>query len=522
VNFERIPPSLPFRTLGEVLPFHGMERGDKVVLRVPPDGAMTYAELGKEVLRFSAFLADRGIPGGSRVAILLPNLPEFVIAYFGAIAAGCVAVPVNTRLTPPEVGYILSDCGASAVVTTPEPLEAVAGLPEVSGISCRVVVGDASRGAIPFREALDREPDPAPRPCDPEDVATLLYTSGTTGFPKGAMISHRNTLFNVRSCRATLGYREEDVGLITLPLFHVTGLNSQLVALLAFGGTVVLQREYDTREMLSLISRCRITALFLVPAIYKLITLRKDRGEFDLSCVRIAAYGGAPMDPETIRAIRRIFPAALHNCYGLTECSSLATVLPAELALDRADSVGLAVPGTKAEVRGPTGEPLPPGEAGELHLQGPHIVGGYFGSPEKTRDAIRDGWLRTGDIARIDAGGLVTILDRAKDMINRGGEKVYGLEVENVIYAFPGVAEAAVIGIPHPIFGEVPAASVVPMPGVSLDPAAVLEYCRTRLADFKVPVEIRIESSLPRNPGGKVMKQELKRRWQTGMEEERR
>lgn len=516
------PIPLPFRTIGEIVPRHALDRGDKAALRFPPDGAVTYAEMDAQIRRFSAFLASRGAPGGSRVAILLPNLPEFVIAYFGAIAAGCVAVPVNTRLTAPEVGYILSDCAASVVVTTREHFESVSVLPEARQVACWVVAEYAGKGAIPFRDALDREPLPAPRSCDPGDVAVLLYTSGTTGFPKGAMISHRNTLFNVESCRATLGYGGEDIGLITLPLFHVTGLNSQLVALLACGATVVLQREYDTREMCSLISRFRITALFLVPAIYKLITLRDDRSEFDLSCVRIAAYGGAPMDPETIRAIRGILPAALHNCYGLTECSSLATVLPAERALDRADSVGFPVPGTRAQVRGPSGDVLPPGEPGELHLSGPHIVQGYYGLPDRTREAIRDGWLRTGDIARIDAEGLVTILDRVKDMINRGGEKVYGLEVENVIYAFPGVAEAAVIGIPHPIFGEVPAASVVPMPGATLDPEAIVGYCRTRLADFKVPVEIRIEPSLPRNPGGKVMKQELKRRWTTGMKEERR
>lgn len=513
---------LVIRTLGEIIPFHAKERSAKVALRVPPDGAMTYAELDANVRRFSAFLASRGIPGGSSVAILLPNLPEFVIAYFGAIAAGCVAVPVNTRLTAAEVGYILADCAASVVVTTREPFETVSVLPEARRVTCWVVAEGAVGDAIPFRDTLDREPVPAPRPCDPGDVAVLLYTSGTTGFPKGAMISHRNTLFNVESCRATLGYGEQDIGLITLPLFHVTGLDSQLVALLALGATVVLQREYSTRDMLSLISRFRITALFLVPAIYKLITLRDDLDAFDLSCVRIAAYGGAPMDPETIRAIRGILPAALHNCYGLTECSSLATVLPSTLALERADSVGFPVPRTQAQVRGPSGDPLPPGEPGELYLSGPHIVQGYYGLPDKTRETIRDGWLRTGDIARIDAEGLVTILDRVKDMINRGGEKVYGLEVENVLYAFPGVAEAAVIGIPHPIFGEVPAASVVPMPGGSLDPEAIAAYCRTRLADFKVPVEIRIESSLPRNPGGKVMKQELKRRWTTGMKEEPR
>jgi acyl-CoA synthetase (AMP-forming)/AMP-acid ligase II len=333
------------------------------------------------------------------------------------------------------------------------------------------------------------------------------------------MISHRNTLFNVDSCRSTLGYGEEDVGLLTLPLFHVTGLHSQLVALLACGATIVLQKEYDTGQVLERIARNRVTALFFVPAIYKLFTLRNDIGRHDLSSVRIAAYGGAPMAPETILALRKIFSARLHNCYGLTECSSLGTVLPAELALTRSESVGIPVPGTEAEVRGADGGTLPPGEPGELYLRGPHIVRGYFGAPEKTREAIRDGWLRTGDIARIDGDGFIYILDRAKDMINRGGEKIYSLEVENVLYMCPGVAEAAVFGIPHPVFGEVPAARLVPLPGATIDPEKIRAFCRARLADYKVPVQVGIADRIPRNPGGKILKKELRREWESRSQE---
>ncbi len=510
----------PFTTLPEILPFHGKARGEKVAVSVPPAGEMTFRALEETTRKFSAFLEARGIRAKGRVAILLPNVPEFVVSYFGTISASAIAVPVNYRLSPPEIGYILSDCRPSAVVTTREQFGKIRHRDDAAGVPSWVLVDGEDEGSIPFREAVDREPSGFPEGGSPDDVAVLLYTSGTTGFPKGAMISHRNTLFNVGSCRATLGYREEDVGLINLPLFHVTALHSQLVALLACGASVVLQKAYDTREMLSLISSYRATALFFVPAIYKLITLRDDLSEFDLSSVRIAAYGGAPMDPETIRAIRKILPAELFNCYGLTECSSLGTVLPSRLALSRSDSVGLPVPGTEAQVRNPSGEVLPPGEAGDLYLKGPHIVQGYYGAPEKSRETIRDGWLGTGDIARIDRDGLVTILDRAKDMINRGGEKVYGLEVENVIYAVPGVAEAAVFGVPHPVFGEVPVAAVVPMPGALLSPETIREECSNRLADFKVPVEVRFVDALPRNPGGKVLKHELKKRWAKGPQEE--
>lgn len=509
-----------FRTIPEILPVHARAKGNKVAVHFPPEGEMTYADLEEKARVFIAFLRARGIRPGERVAILLPNVPEFVLSYFGTISASAIAVPVNYRLSPSEIGYILSDCSPSAVVTTKEQFGKVFPRKDAEGVSTWVLVDGAAEGAIPFQEALDREAVDLRPTCSKDDVATLLYTSGTTGFPKGAMISHRNTLVNVDSCLATLGYREDDTGLINLPLFHVTALHSQLVALLACGASVVLQREYSTKEMLVLISRYRATALFFVPAIYKLITLREDLGMFDLSSVRIAAYGGAPMDPETIRAIRRILPAELFNCYGLTESSSLATVLPSRMALSHSDSVGLPVPGTEAQIRGPSGEVLPPGETGELFLKGQNIVQGYYGAPDKSREAIREGWLKTGDIARIDRDGLVTILDRAKDMINRGGEKVYGLEVENAIYAIAGVAEAAVFGVPHPIFGEVPVANVVPMPEAVLDPEAIQAHCRSRLADYKVPVEVRLVDALPRNPGGKVLKQVLKNQWAPRPKEE--
>lgn len=499
------------RTIPEILLLHARERGGKTAVVTDGGEAVSYAALDERARRFAGHLRTLGIPAGERVAILLPNCGEFVVSYFGAIAAGNVAVPVNCRLSPPEVGYILSDCGARVVVTTRERFEKVRGEEGARGVDSWLLSDDASGGGTSFPQALAADPLPAPVPCSPDDLAVLLYTSGTTGFPKGAMISHANTLFNVGSCRRTLGYGEDDVGLISVPLFHVTGLHSQLVALLACGGTVVLQREYDTRRALGLISRHRATALFFVPAIYKLFTLRKDLSEFDLSAVRIAAYGGAPMDPGTIRELMRIFRARLHNCYGLTESSSLGTVLPAELAESCPDSVGFPVPGSDAEVRGADGCVLPAGKAGELFLKGPHIVRGYFRAPEKTREAIRDGWLATGDVARIDAQGLVYILDRAKDMINRGGEKIYGLEVENVLYSLPEVAEAAVVGAPHPIFGEVPVAFVVAMPGCRIDPERIRERCRSRLADYKVPVEVRQLERLPRNPGGKVIKGELKR-----------
>lgn len=500
----------PARAISDV-PWAGRALGDKPALH-HGDVTLTYRGLHDGCARFASFVAARA-GAGARVALLLQNVPELVIGYFGAIAAGAIAVPINHRLSPPEVGYVLADSGAALVVTTKAQHARIAHLPEALGVSTWLLVDGEAPGAEPFRAALAAPPLPAPVAASGDVVACLLYTSGTTGFPKGAMLSHANTLFNVGSCDRTLGYRSDDIGLVALPLFHVTALHSQLVALLARGGTVVLQQDYDTRGLLELIARFRVTTLFLVPAIYKLMTLRREEvSRHDLSCVRLAAYGGAPMDPETIRRLRELLPGVeLHNCYGLTECSSLGTVLPAGAVLSKADSVGLPVPGTQAEIRDDAGRPLPAGSPGELFLRGPHVVQGYWGAPEKSRAAIRDGWLRTGDVARMDDEGYVFILDRVKDMINRGGEKIYGLEVENVLYAFPGVAEAAVAGVPHVVFGEVPVAFVVPLPGCAVDPERLRAHCATRLADFKVPVEVRILEKLPRNPGGKVVKNELRR-----------
>lgn len=512
----------PYRSIAEI-PFLQARRVPEKPALVSEGGTLSHRQLWEEVARFAGFVAARA-GEGARVGILLPNVPELAVAYFGAVAAGAVAVPINFRLSPPEVGYVLQDCAAAVLVTTAAQHARLAALPEARSVRIFAVVDGAPAGAVSFEAALaGATPLAGPAPASAGDVACLLYTSGTTGFPKGAMISHGNCLFNAGSCERTLGYREDDVGLVTLPLFHVTALHSQLVALLALGATVVLQREYDTRRMLELAALHRVTALFLVPAVYKLVTLRDDLATYDLSRVRLAAYGGAPMDPETIRALGRLLPGVeLHNCYGLTECSSLGTVMPAEAVLSRTESVGLPVPGTEAQVRSASGEALARGTPGELHLRGPHVVQGYWGAPEKTRAAMGDGWLRTGDVARIDEAGFVFVLDRVKDMINRGGEKIYGLEVENVLYAFPGVQEAAVVGVAHPVFGEVPVAFLAPFPGASLDPGALRAHCAARLADFKVPVEYRFVEKLPRNPGGKVLKQELRRAFEARSEESAR
>jgi acyl-CoA synthetase (AMP-forming)/AMP-acid ligase II len=324
------------------------------------------------------------------------------------------------------------------------------------------------------------------------------------------MMTHRNIFTNARNCGAMLTYTEKDITLIVVPLFHVTGLNSQLVAFTYLGGTCVIMKAYKTAEMIQAIERHKITVLFNVPTMYVLMLINETLKDTDISSLRMAAYGGAPMDKETILALKERLGLELFNAYGLTESSSLTTVLPACDAVRKAPSVGLPVPGVQVRTVDGEGREVPAGEAGALLIKGQNIVRGYFNQPEATRKSIVEGWLHTGDVARIDDEGYVFIVDRMKDMIVRGGENIYSIEVESVLNSHPRVLESAVVPEPHHIFGEVVRACLVLRPEMEATAEEILEYCRQHLADFKVPARVLFLSALPRNPGGKVIKTQLR------------
>ncbi|HEX7125452.1 MAG TPA: AMP-binding protein [Thermodesulfobacteriota bacterium] len=472
---------------------------------------LTYGELAREVLSVAGDLAAAGVAPGDRVGLLLPNVIEFPVFYYGALAAGAVAVPLNTRLTPHELEYIVRDAGLAALVADPAfwgTVEAIR--PALSGLRRLLVRGtDAPTGATPTADARRAPPLSAPR--EPvNDLAQVLYTSGTTGLPKGAMMRHANVLFNARACERCIGYRADDVTLVAVPLFHVTGLNTQLVAVHAVGGVVSLLAEYKADRFLARLEADRVTAAVAVPTIFTLLLVNPNRPRTDLSALRLVAYGGAPIAPETVRQLDEALGVAQFNLYGLTETSSLTTVLPSADALRKLGSVGLPVPGVRVRVVDDAGRDLPAGEAGELLIAGPNIVAGYLNKPEATAAAIRDGWLLTGDVARLDEEGYVFVVDRKKDMINRAGEKVYCIEVEAVLNAHPAVLESAVVPHPDPIFGEVVKAVCVLRPGASATAEDVIAFCRPRLAHFKLPAVVRFVPELPRNPGGKVLKPRLK------------
>jgi acyl-CoA synthetase (AMP-forming)/AMP-acid ligase II len=438
---------------------------------------VTYRELWDAAARVAGGLREAGLRRGDRVAIRHGNGLEWVHAFFGTVLAGAVAVPVNTRFTEAEADYVITDSGARVVLT---PNRALA------------------EGRPYADDDLTRD-----------DLAAIFYTSGTTGFPKGAMTSHDNFLTSVEN-----GVRVADVPrdeesvrtLVSVPLFHVAGCNNQLLPSIQEGGTTVIMPAFDADRFLLAIGEERIRIVASVPAIYWNVLSRDDIADHDLSGVGWATYGGAPIAPSLVHRIKKVFTEArVGNGFGLTETSSLSTFLPDEWAYTHAESVGFAAPTVDLALDHQPGRDA--ADVGELLIRGANVVRGYWGRPDATGAAFRDGWLRTGDLARIDDEGRVYLVDRIKDMINRGGENVYSVEVENVLAAAPGVFEVAVVGVPDEMMGEKVGAVVVPVPGEAFDGEAVLAYARERLADFKVPQFLRVQPEpLPRNPGGKVVK----------------
>ncbi|MFH1091491.1 MAG: long-chain-fatty-acid--CoA ligase [Pseudomonadota bacterium] len=477
------------------------------------DRSLTYREVLAQVQALAAALEDRGVGSGDRVALLFPNCIEFCLAYFAVLSLGAVVVPLNNRLAPREFEYIINDSGAETLIVGYQFWDAYGafknGLTTVSRV---IYAGEAPvDGAEFWPELMVSGTAPRSRPdLEPDHPACIMYTSGTTGLPKGAVMSHRNIFTNARNCGVHFTYQENDVTLITVPLFHVTGLNSQLVAFFYTGGTCVILRAYNTGEMIRQAERYRVTVLVGVPTMYSLMLVNPALDQCDLSSLRMAGFGGAPMDPETIFQLQKRLGVGLYNGYGLTETSSVATTLPACDALRKAGSIGLPATWTQLRVVDHEGRDLPPDEVGELLIKGPQVVSGYWNKPEATARDITDGWLHTGDYARIDPEGFAFIVDRKKDMINRGGENVYSIEVESALLAHPKILEAAVVPRPHSIFQEVVHAFVVLNPGAEADEDEIIRFCHGRIADYKIPASVSFIDELPRNPGGKVLKARLR------------
>jgi long-chain acyl-CoA synthetase len=451
----------------------------------------------------------------SHVALLMPNCLELLPAYFGILRADCVAVPVNARLKADELQFILGDSEAQAMFVHPGTWKpAQEALKALNWTRPIIAVGfdQPPEGTIPFDSLLtNNEACPAPNALEGRDTtAAIIYTSGTTGRPKGAMLTHGNVLFNVESTIAGHGLRGDDIHLLVVPLFHVTGLNTIMPTALTQGGKLVVSAAIDPEELADDIERHKCTTFFGVPTTFYLLANVKDLDVAKMKSLRLICYSGAPMSPLTIQRLRDLFPEVeLHNFYGLTETTSVTTVLPDDQAIRRAESIGLPPPNLELCILDEQDKPLPAGEVGELCVRGASVFKSYFKRDEATQEAKRGGWFHTGDTAYIDNEGFVFLRGRRKEMFIVAGENVYPIEVENALCAHPAVQEAAVFGRPDPALGEVAHAAVVLRPGQTLTERELKAFANQRLAAFKLPRTIKFMDKLPRNPSGKVLKRDL-------------
>jgi len=509
--------------------------GDLVFL-VYEDETLTFEQHFRAVAHLATILRDRyGVQTGDRVAIAMRNFPEWSIAFWAAAAAGAVVVPLNAWWTGPELVYGLQDSGSTVVFLDEERAERLrdelAGLGLKGAIVAKAGDGDLPAGVERFEDVLGDVPADAELPeveLDPEDDATIFYTSGTTGFPKGALGTHRNicgNLFSLVFCNARAALRKtsaptdadaapsgQNTYLLSVPFFHATGCHSILVANLAFGGKIVIMHKWDPDRALELIERERVTTFGGVPSMVWQVLEHPEFDKRDTSSVRSIGYGGAPAPPELVKRIEAMFPGrSPSNGYGLTETSSVTTMNAGDDYKAKPKSVGVPVPVCDVQVVDEDGNPVPTGEVGELWIKGPNVVKGYWNKPEATEAAFGGGWFRSGDGAMLDEEGFVYIVDRIKDMVIRGGENVYCAEVEAAIFEHPEVSDAAVIGVPHQVLGEEVGAVVVRTPGSTLTAADLQRHVRERLAAFKVPAHVFFrDEPLPRNPAGKVLKRDLK------------
>jgi len=524
------PPTL--RDLFRIAQGHGEKTF--VVYR---DERVTFTGFARAATALAHALVAAGIGKGDRVAIALRNLPEWPVCYYGALLAGAIATPLNAWWTGPELAYALRHSGARVLIADGARFERIAPHraecpalervfvtrmePDDRATPLAVVIGPVSDWAT--------LPDLAPPDIalDPEDDATLFYTSGTTGRPKGAVGTHRAAATTVMAypysaSRSALRRGEtppkpdpsapQRATLLVIPLFHVTGCHASLGSALYGGHRLVMMHRWDAHEALDLIDREGCTGAGGVPTIaWQLATAAREAGR-PLPSLESVTYGGAPAAGDLVRALGEAFPKAVPATgWGMTETSATFTHHQAEDYLAHPESCGPPLPVCEVRILDPLGQDLPPGSVGELCVKGPNVVRGYWDDPQATAEVFSEGWLRTGDLARADDEGFLTIVDRIKDMLIRGGENIYCCEVENALYAHPDVIDAVVLAVPHPTLGEEPGAIVALAEGARIGPEEIRAFAAERLAAFKVPVRVVVwDGLLPRNPAGKILRAPLR------------
>ena len=477
---------------------------------------LTYTGLRVASRKFANALVTLGIRPGDKVALMVPNVPQFAIAYYGILSMGATVVPLNVLLKAPEVVYHLEDSDAVALVAWEGLVEeARKGFAEAKECENLILVEEpdgegAPEGIHRFDELLkDSSAEHEMVQTRPEDTAVLIYTSGTTGRPKGAELTHFNMFYNaVVNAEKLLGLREDDVGIAVLPLFHIFGQTCVMNAGIYAANTVALVPHFDPEAVLKAIQNAGVTIFSGVPTMYQYLLRYPELDEYDTSTLRLGVSGGAAIPVKVLKAVEERFGITILEGYGLSETSPTAC-FNRSAEQRKVGSIGLPIWGTEAKVVDEVNEEVPRGERGELVLRGHNIMKGYYKNPEATEEAMSQGWFHTGDIATMDEDGFIFIVDRVKDMVLRGGYNVYPREIEEVIYEHPAIAEVAVIGVPHAELGEEVRAVVALKEGESATEEDIIAFTKERVAAYKYPRSIIFMDDLPKTATGKILKREL-------------
>ncbi|MBI4799396.1 MAG: long-chain fatty acid--CoA ligase [Desulfarculus sp.] len=477
---------------------------------------LTYGQLNQRVNRLCGALSGLGLERGQRLGMLAYNCLEFVEVIMATAKLGLVLVPLNWRLTAAELGFILGDSGTRALVFDPQ-LEKLAGEIRASATLETVLVlgSQALPGALPYETLLAGQAPDDPQPAQPPDLDTphiIMYTAGTTGKPKGAVLSQGASFYNALNLHLDMGFSTGDRDLLVLPMFHIGGIGLFTLPMLYVGGTVVIQHTFDPLECLRLLEAEDISLFFAVPAIFLMLIQHPQFRAEAFAGVRVVMSGGAPLPVSLVRQYHQA-GIVLQQGFGMSEAAPSIATLGKDQALTKAGAIGRALFHVEARIVDPQGRPLGPEQVGELAIRGPNLMQGYWNRPQATAEAFSGGWFHTGDLARMDSDGDLYIVDRKKDMFISGGENVYPAEVEDAIYELPAVAEAAVIGVADAKWGEVGKALVKVKPGLALDQEELLVHLAGRLAKYKIPKSVVFIEALPRNAAGKVLKNALKERY---------
>jgi long-chain acyl-CoA synthetase len=471
----------------------------------------TFQELDEAVERFSAHLAALGIGKGDAVALLLGNTPGFIISFYGILRIGAAVVPINPIYTAREINYILTNCHAKAIIAHAPLQPLINSMKDQLAPSVQLIYDDFVEGEYSILSWLQDLGTPVAAQrvnIEEDDLAVILYTSGTTGDPKGAMLSHRNLASNAAACVELFNLTKDDRIVTVLPIFHVFCLTACLNTSIACGATILLIPKFSPTEVVRTISEEQATIFAGVPTMYNFMLQLPEPSASDFASLRGCISGGAAMPGALLSKFEERYQVQVLEGYGLSEASPVATFNPMD-GVRKPGSIGVAIPGVEIKVVDEDGQEVPRGEIGELIVKGPNVMLGYLGMPEATRFALRDGWLYTGDMAKMDEDGYMFIVDRKKDMILVGGYNVYPREVEEVLYKHPAIVEAAVVGSPDEEHGEVVKAVIV-RSNPQLAESEIIQYCQDKLAKYKIPKRIEFVSALPKNSTGKIIRKALR------------